>query len=168
MPSAANQLEHCSSNRHAGEAINTQQANDNKQITYAIAAAKHQDNTVTVYKAATFYNVDKDNTYSYPFEDIPHLLITGRYSGATLPKNQIVFRHIYERGQTATRETLQACRSYAIHAIRKRRGIALQHDHLGDPVTIVTKKHIGSNEWNLTGDGRVRFPSKRSVLSAYD
>jgi hypothetical protein len=98
MPSASNQLEHRSSNRHAGEAFSTQQANDNTQITYAAAAAKHQDNTVTIYKAATFHTVDKDNTYNYPFEDIPHLLITGRYSGATLPKNEIVFRHIYERG----------------------------------------------------------------------
>jgi hypothetical protein len=62
MPSAANQLEHRSSNRHAGEAIITQQANDNKQITYAAATAKHQDNTVTVYKAATFHTGDKDST----------------------------------------------------------------------------------------------------------
>jgi hypothetical protein len=168
MPSAANQLEHRSLNRHAGGAFSTPQANDNQQITYATTAAKHQDNTVTVYKAATFHTVDKDNTYSYPFEDIPLLLITCIYSGATLPKNEIVFRHIYERGQTATRETLQACRSYAIQAIRKRLGIALHHDHPGDPVTIVTIKHIKSNEWHLTGDIRARFPSKRSVISAYN
>ena len=94
MPSAANQLEHRSSNRHAGDAFSTHQAIDDKQITCAAAAAKHQDNTVTVYKVATFHTVDKDNTYSYPFEDIPHLLIAGRYSGAKLPKNEIVFRQI--------------------------------------------------------------------------
>ena len=51
MPSAANQLEHRSSNLHAGEAISTQKANDNKQITYAAAAAKHQDNTVTFFQS---------------------------------------------------------------------------------------------------------------------
>jgi len=106
MPSTANQLEHRSPNRHAGDIFSNQQANDNKQITYATSAAKYPDNTVTVYKAATFNTVEKDSTYSYPFEDIPYLLITGRYSGAALPKNEIVFRHIYERGQTATRETL--------------------------------------------------------------
>jgi hypothetical protein len=35
-------------------------------------------------------------------------------------------------------------------------------------VTIVTKKHNNSNEWHLTGHIRARFPSKRSVLSAYN
>ena len=168
MPSTANQLEHRSLDRHARNIINTHQAKANQQITYATAAAKHQDNNVIVYKAATFHTVDKDSTYCYPFEDIPYLLITGRHSGATLPKNEIVFRHIYERGQAATRETLQACRSYAIHAIRKRLDIALHHDQMGDPVIVVTKKDKSINEWHLTGDIRVRFPSKRSVLSAYN
>jgi len=119
-------------------------------MTYAAAAAKHLDNTVAVYKTATFHTVEKDLTYNYPFEDIPHLQITGRYSGATLPKNEIVFRHIFERGQNVTRETLQACRWYAIQALRKHLGIALQHVQLSDPVTFVTKKHINSNDWHLT------------------
>ncbi len=114
MPLAAKQLEHRTFVRNAGDIINTQQANTNKQITYAAAAAKHQDNTINFYKAATFHTADKDNIYCYPFEDIPHLLINGRYSGDTLPKNEIVFRHIFERGHNATRETLQACRSYAV------------------------------------------------------
>jgi len=87
MPSTANKYEHCSINRYAGDTPNNQQLNDQKQITYAAAAAKHPDNTVAVYKTATFQIVEKDLTYNYPFEDIPHLQITGKYSGATLPKN---------------------------------------------------------------------------------
>ncbi len=71
------------------------------------------------YKPKTFHIVDMVTIYLYPFEDIPHLLITGKYSGATLPKNEIVFRHIFERGHAAaTREILQACRTYAVQAIR--------------------------------------------------
>jgi len=83
-----------------------QQADANELLTYSAAAAKHQDNTVIVYKVATYHTVDKDNIYCYPFEDIPHLLIIDRYSGAILPRNEIVYRHIFERGQAATRETL--------------------------------------------------------------
>jgi hypothetical protein len=84
------------------------------------------------YKPATFHTIDKDNSYLYPFEDIPHLLITRRYYRATLPKNEIVFKHIFERGHAATGEVLQACRIYAAQAIRKRLGIALQSDAHGD------------------------------------
>jgi len=98
MPLAANQYEHRSINRYAGETPSNQQLNVQKQITYAAAAAKYPDNTVAVYKTATFHIVEKDLTYSYPFEDIPYLQISGGYSGATLPKNEIVFRHIFERG----------------------------------------------------------------------
>ena len=96
------------------------------------------------YKPATFHTVNKDNNYAYPFENIPHLLITDRYSGAALPKYEFIFRHIFERGEAATREVLQACRTYAVREIRKRLGIALTTDAYGDPITVVTKKkHIG-------------------------
>ena len=54
--------------------------------------------------SATFHTADKDNVYPYSFHDIPHLLIIGRYSGATLRKHEIVFKYIFERGQPATRE----------------------------------------------------------------
>ena len=92
------------------------------------------------YKLATFHRFYKDNNYAYPFENIPHLLISSKYSKATLPKYELVFRHIFERRQVATREVLQACRTYAIQAIRKLLGIALTTDAYGDPVTVVTKK----------------------------
>jgi hypothetical protein len=82
MPFAANQPEHRSSTRNARQLINMHQADANKQHTYSAAAVKHQDNTVIVNKAATYHTVDMDNIYCYPFEHIPHLLITGRYSGA--------------------------------------------------------------------------------------
>ena len=78
-----------------------------QQLTYAAVAAKPYELTTTTYKPATF------NNCPYPFEGIPHLLITERYSGATLPRNEIVFRHIFERGHATTREVLQACRAFA-------------------------------------------------------
>jgi len=81
----------------------------NHQLTYA-AASTHASPTTTLYKLTTFHTVTKDNTYTYPFEDIPHLLITGRYSGSTLSKNEFVFKHIIEKEQAATREVLKACR----------------------------------------------------------
>jgi hypothetical protein len=143
-------------------------ATANNQLTYAAAAAKYQDQKVAVYKPATFHKVDMDNNYLFPYEDIPHLLITGRYSGATLPKNDFYFRHISDRGQAATRETLQACRSYAIRTIRDRLGIALLPDRLGDPIIVVTKKTNDNINRHLIGDLRLRFPSKRYVISAYD
>ena len=143
---------------------NTPQANH--QLTYAAAAA-HASPITTLYKPSTFHTVTKDNTYTYPFEDIPHLLITGRYSGATSPKNEILLKHIFEKGQAATREVLQACRTYTMQTIRNRLGIALQIDNIGDPITVVTKR-TEKSEWFLTVDIKVRFPSKCSVLIAYD
>jgi len=141
---------------------------DDHQFTYSEVAANSPQQALIPYKPTTFHTTDKVNNYLYPFEDTPHLLITGRYSGTTLLKNEIVFQHIFERGHAATREVLQACRTYAVHAIRKRLGIALQTDSQGDPVTVVTKKNNSGSEWFLTGDIRVRFPSKRSVLTAYE
>ena len=61
-------------------------------------AANPPHQAVITYKPAVFHTVDKDNTYLYPYEYIPHLLITRRYSGATLPQYEILFIHIFERG----------------------------------------------------------------------
>ena len=96
----------------------------NHQLTYA-ATSTHASPITTLYKPTTLNTVTKDNTYTYPIEEIPHLLITGIYPGATLPKNEIVFKHIFEKGQAATREVLQACRIYAMQTIRHILGIAL-------------------------------------------
>jgi hypothetical protein len=155
MPSTANKLEH----RHQhtkgnGELQTSWHSNANtlktgNQPTYAAATATNSLHAITPYVPTTFYIVDKDNTYPYPFEDIPQLLITGRYSCATLPKNEIVFRHIFERGQAATQEALQACRTYAMQAIRNILGISLMNDAVGDPITVVTKK-TDKPDWFLT------------------
>jgi hypothetical protein len=48
---------------------------------------------ITPYKPATFHKIDKDNNFAYPFEDIPHFLITSIYSRATLPKYELILRH---------------------------------------------------------------------------
>ncbi len=53
-----------------------------------------------------------------------------------------------------------------MQAIRNRLGISLTNDAVGDPITVDTKK-TSKSEWFLTGDIRVRFTSKRSVLTAY-
>jgi len=142
---------------HTGQRSNTHASTTNTSIlqktaptnghrlTYSEAAVNPPLQALIPYKSATFHTVDVDKNYLYPFEDIPHLLVTRRYSGATLPKYEMVFRHIFERGHAATREVLQACCTYAVHAIRKRLGIALQTDALGDPVTVITKK----NNWHI-------------------
>ena len=90
MSSAANQSEKRSEDCNAtGDTNVSHKSTANNQLTYAAAAAKYQDKIAAVYKTATFHKVDKDNKYSFPYEDIPHLLIRKRYSGATLPKNKI-------------------------------------------------------------------------------
>jgi len=131
-------------------------------------AAIPPNQAIITYKPATFHTVDMDNNYLYTFEDIQHLLIIGRYSGATLPKHEILFRFIFERGQSAIRELLQAYHAYAVQAIRKRLGIELTTHAFGDPVTVVTKKYTFGTEWFLTGDIRERFSSKCLVLTAYE
>ena len=85
-----------------------------RQLTYAAADGTHKDKPITTYKPATFHTIDMDNIYPYLLEDIPHRMLTCNYSGSTLPKNEIVFRYIFKRGQPATREVLQACRTYTV------------------------------------------------------
>jgi len=126
----------------------------------------------TIVKSSnpTYHTVSQDAGCPFPFEPIPHLLLTGRYSGSTLHQNELVFRHIYPSGLPATRELLQSCRTEAHSAIRKRLGVNLMHqDDHGDIITVVTKKSEQlQGAWILTGDIRVRFPSSRAAISAYD
>ena len=144
-PTNANHTEH-RPNSHAPITNTTiwqrPASTDDHQPTYSEVEANPPHQALIPYKPTTFYTVDKDNNCLYPFEHIPHHLITGRYSGATLPKNDIVFKHIFERGHAATMEVLQACRTYAIQAIGKRLGIALQTDSQDDPVMVVTEKKL--------------------------
>jgi hypothetical protein len=55
----------------------------------------------------------KDADYHYPFEFLPHFLLTGRYSGSTLPWNEMVFKNVFLVGQAATRELLHSHRTAA-------------------------------------------------------
>jgi hypothetical protein len=83
--------------------------------------------------------VDNDNIFSYPFEHISHLNITGSYSTARTPHYTIIFRHIFERGHATKREALLAYQRYATHGIKTRLGIALKPDVTSDLLIVVTK-----------------------------
>ncbi len=98
---------------------------------------------MVLYKTPTFHTVAKDGMIPFPFEVYPHLQVKGKYSKSKLPLNELVFRHIFEPGQCATREDLQLCKTAAAKAVKGRRGVAPLQDHLGDPITVVTKKAGG-------------------------
>ena len=89
----------------------------------------------------------RDVDYHYPFESLPHLLLMGRYSEATLPWNETVFRNVFPSGQATTRELLQSHRTAAHIAIRNRLGISLMHtDAQGDIITVVKRKQTNNKE----------------------
>ncbi len=92
------------------------------------------------YKQTTFHTIAKDGMIPFPFEANPHLQVTSRYSKSKLPLNEMVFRHIFEPGKYATREVLRLCRTAAAKAIKSRLGFALIQDHIGGPITVVTKR----------------------------
>jgi hypothetical protein len=58
------------------------------------------------HRTPTYHTVAKDADYHHPFESLPHLLLTGRYSGSTLPWKDMVFRNVFPTGRVATRELL--------------------------------------------------------------
>ena len=64
-------------------------------MTYAATTANNMLK-MTLYKPATLYAVDKDNIYTYSFEDIQHMVISDMCPSAALPKNEIVFRYVFE------------------------------------------------------------------------
>ena len=99
--------------------------------------------TIVPHRTPTYHTVAIDAGLPHPFEPLPHLLLTGRYSGSTLSTNELVFRFVFPAEQSATRELLQSHRTAAQTAIRKRLGInLLPTDALGDVITIVTKNRI--------------------------
>ena len=96
---------------------------------------------IITHKYQTYHTVGKDLGFTYPFAAQPHLMLTRRYSSSEDKKNEIVFRHLFQAGQPATRDLLQRLRTEAHSAIRKRLGMNLLYtDGLGDTVTVVTKK----------------------------
>jgi len=83
----------------------------------------------------------RDAAYSHPFEALPHLLLTGRYSGSTLILNEMIFRYVFSVGYATTRELIQSHRTAAHIAIMWRLGINLVHaDSQGDTITVVKTK----------------------------
>jgi len=117
----------------------TQPARPNLTWTEAIGHPPSQQ--VVQFKNPTYHIVAHDAGHPFPFEHIPHLILTRRCSGSTLIQNEIVFRHIYPIGHAATKEMLQSCLTEAHVAIKKRLGLNLLHtDVHGDIITIVTKK----------------------------
>ena len=133
-------------------------------ISWAKAATSQLQSTeMVLHKTPTFHTIAKDGMMiPFSFEVHPHLHVTSRYSKSKLPLNALVFRHIFEPVQHVTREVLQLYRIAAAKAVKGRLGVAPLHDHLGDPITIVTKTTGGPNgTWTLTRDTRVRFTSAR-------
>jgi len=129
----------------------------------------HTEEQLVPHRTPTYHAVARDADYHYPLESLPHLLLTDKYSGSTLPWNEMVFKNVFPAGQATTRELLQSHRTAAHIAIKKRLGINLMHtDAQGDIITIVTKKmNKQQGEWSTTGDIRVRFATTRAAKSAY-
>ena len=121
-------------------------------------------------KLPTYHTVARDPAVPYPFAANSHVLITDKYSGSNDNQNELVFRHVYPAGQAATKEVMQRYLTEAHATIRKRLGVNLFYtDALGDIGTVVTRKsnkHQGDRI--LTGDIRVRFPSRRATSAAYE
>ena len=121
-------------------------------------------------KLPTYRTVAKDPAVPYPFAANPHLKIRGTYSESSDNENELVSRHVYPVGQASTMERLHRYRTEAHATIRKRLGVNMFYtDALGDIVTIVNKKSEKHQEdWILTCDIRVRFPSKRAASTSYE
>jgi len=59
----------------------------------------HAEQQLVPHQTPTYRIVARDVDYHYPFESLPHLLLTGRYSGSTLPWNEMVFGNVFPVGQ---------------------------------------------------------------------
>jgi hypothetical protein len=136
---------------------------------YAEAAGSpppHHLNTAN--QNPTYHTEAQDPGFPHPFDPIPHLQLTGRYSGSTLLQNELVFRNVFPYGQAATRELLQSSRTEAYRALKTQMGFNIPPtDTHGDTVTVVTKRSDTAGSWVTTGDIRVRFASARAAITAY-
>jgi hypothetical protein len=141
-----------------------------QDCTWAEIARASLGTNYTLARLPTCHTVAKDQGHPYPFAENSHMLITSKYSSSTNNSNELVFRHFFPAGHSATRELLQRHRTEAHAAIRKRLGVNLSYtDNMGDIVTLVTKKadhHQG--EWITTCDIRGRFPNARAAVTAYE
>ena len=108
----------------------------------------------------TFHTIASDKAAPLPFENPPHLQLTGRFSGSNIPEYEILFKQLFSGGDLATRECLLRLRTIASEQVRSNLGVALKHDDYGDPITVVTRRTTPSSSmWVTTGDVKIRFPS---------
>ncbi len=76
--------------------------------------------SILPYRTPTFHNIAEDGMIPFPFETTPHLQVAGRFSKSKLPQHELVFRHIFEPGQYATREVVQLCGTAAAKGVKDR------------------------------------------------
>ena len=140
-------------------------------LSYAEAAGlpPSQPQTTTTAQNPTYHIEAHDPRCSHPSKQIPHLLITGRYSASTLLPNELAFRNVFQPYHAATRELLKSCRTEAHRAVKTRMSINLfPTDTHGDTIMIVTRKaNIQTGTWTLTGDIKIHFGSARAAILAY-
>jgi hypothetical protein len=87
----------------------------------------------------TYHIVEKDPGFPHPFDPMPHLLLTCRYSASNLFQNELVFRYVFQPRHAATRELSQSYHTNVMRAIGSRMGINLQATNAhGDTITVVT------------------------------
>ncbi len=100
----------------------------------------------------TFHTVAIDNVAPLPFENLPDLQLTIRFSGSRLPENEIMFKQFFfPNGDLATRVCLPKFRTIASKQVRSNPGVALTQDDQGDPITVVTARiSPSSTTWVAT------------------
>ena len=70
--------------------------------------------------------------------DPPELQLTRRFSVSILPENEIMFNNNFPGGSFVTKECLLQFRTSAVEQVQSNLGVALTHDEIGDPITVVT------------------------------
>ena len=86
------------------------------------------------------HTVDIDAAAPLPFENSPHLQLTGRFSGSRLPENEILFKQVFPGVEHATRDCLLRLGTVASEQVRGNLGVALEHDDHGDPISVITRR----------------------------
>ena len=140
--------------------------NQSSAASYAQATAK---NALAEYIPHTHHSQGRDIAVPQPFEDPPHLLVTGVFTKTRSPPNELLFYRLFEPGQAATREALQLLRADVAREVTTQFNIKLTPPTPeNDPITIVTKRDSDNNlHWTLTGDIRIQFASPGQAKSVY-
>jgi hypothetical protein len=105
--------------------------------------------TKTIVMFPTFHMVAYYIGVPYTFAKNPHLFITSICSCNNNNIIELVFRHVYPSGQSATRELFNNYRMEAHATIRKRLGINIFcTDTHGDTITRMTQRRQSTNKKN--------------------